>query len=94
MVEPSIVISSTCNAFVFIELDAIFVMVAESNVTFVPVITFAVKTEFARLPIVAESAVAVVLAISPVTETPVVVVSNLLTLSSYNSTELLSPMTM
>ena len=59
MVEPSIVISSTCNAFVFIELDAIFVMVAESYVTFVPVITFAVKTEFARLPIVAESAVAV-----------------------------------
>ena len=33
MVEPSIVISSTCNAFVFIELDAIFVMVAAVSYT-------------------------------------------------------------
>ena len=63
----------------FIELEAMFVIVAESPEDTTKLVT-------ARLPIVAESAVAVVLAISPVTETPVAVVASLLALSWFKVT--------
>ena len=67
----------------FIELEAIFVIVAESPEDTTKLVT-------ARLPIVAESAVAVVLAISPVTETPVFDVDNFSLPLKYNLTELFS----